>query len=134
MTRWYLDTSVALRAILLGGDPRARACIDDVRTRAELLVSSSLLQLEAAWALRREKLATALATPLIERIALASTDDDILRSASAIEPHLRALDAIHLATCMSLGSGVVVVTHDSRMAEVARALGYRVLDPLSPAT
>jgi predicted nucleic acid-binding protein len=130
VTRWYLDTSVALHAILPGGDPRARVWIDDARTRAETVVSSTLLQLEATRALRREKLATTLATPLVERIALASIDDGILRSAAAIEPHVRALDAIHLATCMTLGSGVVLVTHDTRMAEVARTLGYRTVDPL----
>lgn len=130
MTRWYLDTSVALHAILPGGDPRARVWIDDARTRAETVVSSTLLQLEATRALRREKLATTLATPLVERIALASIDDGILRSAAAIEPHVRALDAIHLATCMTLGSGVVLVTHDTRMAEVAHTLGYRTVDPL----
>ena len=131
MTRWYLDTSVALHAILPGGDRRARAWIDDARTRAQTVVSSALLQLETARALRREKLPTTLATPLVERVALASIDDGILRSAAAIEPHIRALDAIHLATCMSLGTGVVLVTHDARMADVARTLGYRILDPFA---
>lgn len=130
--RWYLDASVALHVMLPGGDGRARNWLETVRLDGDEVYSSSLLHLELTRVLRRERLDLSLARPVLDRINLVGIDDGVLRFAAAIEPHVKSLDAIHLATCSLLGSGVTLVTHDSNMAEVAPLLGVDAFDPLSP--
>ena len=130
--RWYLDASVALHATLPGGDGRARDWLDAARRAGDEVYSSTLLHLELTRVLRRERLDPILARPVLDRINLVSIDDGVLRFAAAIEPHIKSLDAIHLATCSLLGSGVAVVTHDASMVEVALLLGLDAFDPLSP--
>lgn len=129
--RWYVDASVALHAILPGGDLRARQWLDSVRDAGDELYSSTLLHLELTRVLRREGLNLSLTRPLLERLNLLSIDDGILRFAAAIEPHVKSLDAIHLATCALLGSGISVATHDDNMARVAETLGLDTMDPLN---
>lgn len=129
--RWYLDASVALHALLPGGQLRARDWIDRTYASGDEIYSSSLLNLELARVLRREQLDLALARPVLDRIHLISINDGVLRFAAAIEAHIRSLDAIHLATCLLMGGNVTVVTHDTQMAQVAAGLGLATLDPLS---
>lgn len=130
--RWYLDASVALHATLPGGDGRARYWLDAVRLAGGEVYSSSLLHLELTRVLRRERLDPALARPVLDRVNLVGIDDGVLRFAAAIEPHIKSLDAIHLASCALLGAGVAVATHDAGMAEVAVLLGLDTFDPLLP--
>ena len=53
--RYYVDTSVALHALLPGGDVRAIAWFESV-DEADELFSSALIELEIARVLRRESL------------------------------------------------------------------------------
>lgn len=127
---WYLDTSVALHALLPTGDSRAAQWIDHAHATGAIF-SSALLELEMVRALRREALPIDRAGEVLDRVNLISINDAVLRDAASIEPHIRSLDAIHLASCFLLGGPAVLATHDTRMAEVARGLGYDTLDPLS---
>jgi predicted nucleic acid-binding protein len=102
--RWYLDASVALHALLPGGDPRARQWLDSVDDD-DHIYSSVLLNLELSRTLRREQLEVARARLVTDRLHQVSIDDGILRFAAAIEPHAKSLDAIHLATCSSSAQG-----------------------------
>ena len=129
--RWYIDASVALHALLAGGDLRARRWIDAATLAGDDIFSSTLLHLELTRVLRREGLEASMARPLLQRINLVSIDDGILRFAAAIEAHIKSLDAIHIATCALLGSGIRVVTHDQNMAKVAESLGLEAMDPLA---
>jgi len=130
--RWYLDSSVALHAVLPWGDPRARRWLDgQVETGESAVFASSLLHLEITRALRRERMDVTMVRPLTDRVNLVSIDDGVLRVAAAIEPHVKALDAIHLATCTMMGTAVTLVTHDAQMAAVAATLGIDSLDPLA---
>lgn len=126
---WYLDTSLALHALLPTGDARAAEWLDQAG-RAGGLYSSTLLELEITRVLRRERLAIEHAGEVLDRVNLVSIDDGVLRAGAAIQPHVRALDAIHLATCALLGSDAQLVTHDAGMREAADALGRSVIDPL----
>lgn len=128
--RYYLDASVAFHAVLPGGDGRARRWLDHSRHEGHSVFSSTLLELELTRTVRRERLSVASVRPLVRRINLVSISDGVLRVAGAIEPHVKSLDAIHLATCLMLGSGIVVVTHDSTMTSAAGSLGFACLDPL----
>jgi predicted nucleic acid-binding protein len=44
-------------------------------------------------------------------------------------PHLRSLDAIHLATALSIREDLEFVTYDARLAAAARGEGLRVVQP-----
>lgn len=127
----YLDTSVALHAILPWGDSRARTWLESVHDGGEDICSSTLLQLETVRALRREQLDTGYARLVLDRLHLISIDDGVLRFAATIEAHVKSLDAIHLATCSLLGNAVTVVTHDVHMSHIAAHLGFEVCDPLA---
>lgn len=131
--RFYLDTSVAVEALLPGGDPAARAWLDQNAAGSGSVFSSTLLHLELSRVLRRESIPIARIGAVVRRIDQISIDDGILAAAAGIEPHVRSLDAIHLATCSLLGPEACLVTHDAGMAAAALALGFAVLDPLAAA-
>jgi predicted nucleic acid-binding protein len=67
----------------------------------------------------------------LEGVVLHKVTADVLRRAARLQPPtLRALDAIHLATALSLGTDdTSLVTYDARLAEVARTHGVRVVQP-----
>jgi predicted nucleic acid-binding protein len=69
-----------------------------------------------------------IARPPFDLIRL---NDRILNAAGLLLPAgLRTLDAIHLATARQLGDEVrTLVTYDGRMAEAARQLDYRIVNP-----
>lgn len=64
-------------------------------------------------------------------IALLVVDAAILEAAASLpSPALRTLDAIHLASALSLGDDLLAfVTHDERQAEAARLAGLPVTTP-----
>ena len=129
--RWYIDASVALHALLPGGDLRARRWLDEVTQAGDDVFSSMLLHLELARVLRREGLDVSMARPVLDRVNLVSIDDGVLRFAAAIEAHIKSLDAIHLATCALLGANTGIVTHDAQMSAAAASLGLETMDPLA---
>ena len=129
--RWYIDASVALHALLPGGDVRARRWLDAVTQAGDEVFSSMLLHLELTRVLRREALDVSMARPVLDRVNLVSIDDGVLRFAAAIEAHIKSLDAIHLATCALLGANISVVTHDMQMSAAAASLGLDTIDPLA---
>jgi predicted nucleic acid-binding protein len=130
LTPIYLDSSVALHAILSGPDaPAARWLADAWSSGAEVL-SSRLLRLEVVRVLRREDLDLDVARPLLDRVSLISLDDEIVRIAEAIEPHEKSLDALHLATCLLLAPDVLVATHDRGLRRAADELGLHTVDPV----
>ncbi len=130
--RYYLDSSVALHAVLPGGAPTASAWLDATISAGDAVYSSTLLQLELVRVLRREGLPIARARPVTDRVAQVSIDDGVLTAAAAIEPHVKSLDAIHLATCALIGPDTRLVTHDGAMRQAASVLGFPTFDPVEP--
>ena len=67
----------------------------------------------------------------LRRVDLIGIDDRILDAAGILEPRiLRTLDAIHLATALTLGDDLdAIVTYDDRMTEAARLLGLSTVRP-----
>lgn len=128
--RWYLDSSVALDVVLRPLD-RSASWMKSNLTAGDEFASSSLLKLEAARVLRRENLALHSADHVLNNASFFGIDDGVLRFAAAIEPHIKSLDAIHLATCSLLGSTVTLASHDRQMLAVAEELGLDVHDPRS---
>ena len=58
-------------------------------------------------------------------------DDTVLAIARRLDPsELRSLDAIHLATALSIGGDLgALFSYDDRLAAAATAAGLRVLAP-----
>ena len=77
---------------------------------------------------------TADPQPVLARIALVELDAELaLIAASTGTPELRALDAIHLASALRLGSELAAfLTYDDRQARAAGVLGLAVETPGQP--
>lgn len=95
-------------------------------------MSSAILRTEALRAVRHLG-SDALATVRdgLRNVDLVAIDDRILDAAGVLEPQIqRTLDAIHVATALSIGDDLAeIVTYDDRMAEAARLLGLQVTSP-----
>ena len=125
----YLDTSALAKFVIVEAETNAlRSFLQSYPLRA----SSTISQVELLRVARRRGFnETVSARALLAGILLLDIDDAVLTIAAELDPPiLRSLDAIHLATALSLGSQVsVVVTYDVRMQEAARAAGLNVAAP-----
>lgn len=131
MTAYYLDTSVAAHALLRTSRNAVR-WLEEISVDVTVsLIGSRLIRTELTRVLRREGLPVGLRSAILDRLDLVPLTEGVLAGAESIVPRLRTLDAIHLASAVATGLDLVVVTHDARMGEVARELGYDVLDPVT---
>lgn len=96
----YLDTSAAVKALVAETDSDRVARLFAAGAG---LISSRLLAVELHAVAVRRGLETAHVEELVDRVALASLDDDVAARAIALRSGLRALDALHLATALELG-------------------------------
>ena len=136
MTTVYVDSSALLKRVL--DAPETDAVADALRSHAarrDLLTSSSLSWVEVWRALRR---ASALIPDLVPETwagdALAGIAElpltaDVLVSARSVGSDLlRSLDAIHLASALTIDADIVM-TYDDRLAAAAEAGGLQVVRP-----
>ncbi len=130
MTVYYLDSSVALR-VLLGHSRSAALWVDGVIAEPQSsLLSSRILRTEITRVLRREGLPVSLRDEILDYIDMIPVTDAVLAEAEAIVPHVKTLDAIHLASIISTGIDAVIVTHDTTMKAVADVIGFATIDPI----
>jgi predicted nucleic acid-binding protein len=126
----YLDTSAYVKLVLR--EPESAALAGELQ-RWPARVSSALLRVEAERACARygdgEWVERAQAG--ISSLALLPLDDAVLRAAAALAPPgLRTLDAIHLATALSIGRPLgVLFSYDDRLCAAAQAAGVPVARP-----
>jgi len=95
-------------------------------------ISSALLMAEALRAAARRPVPRlAAARRQLQGIDVIDIDRTLLHQAGTLPPpHTRTLDALHLATALSLGRDLgIVVTYDQRMADAAQAQGVEVAAP-----
>ena len=125
---WYLDSSAILKTIF---DEKERPEL--LRVLATQSTSSRLSRVEV-----RRTVARLAPTNVIEvnqeleKINFLPISDAILLAAENFSPDitLRALDAIHVATVMSLeGSIEGLITYDKQMVTNAQLLGIKVISP-----
>ena len=126
MTNFYLDASAITKLVI---DEPESAVLRD-RLRGHTLISSRIAVVEvtkAAWRANPE----ANAQPILRRLAYVELDADLARlSATTGGAVLRALDAIHIASALRLGSLVeTFVTYDDRQAAAAQGSGLSVTSP-----
>jgi len=127
----YLDSSALVKLIVT--EPETAALRRYLREHPER-VSSALARVEVCRALRRAGVTEATlrrADQMLGRIALVAMDDPLLRAAAALSPSgLRSLDAVHLATALSLDGLDAVVTYDRRLDAAAAQTGLVVASPV----
>lgn len=125
----YLDTSAYVKL------PLEEAGREDLRSefaRWDGYVSSMLLGVEAIRACSRYGSDRARdARAWLEGVSLLPIDDAVLDMATSLAPStLRALDALHLATALTVQDEIgAFFTYDQRLAEAAASHGFTVLHP-----
>ena len=130
----YLDSAALVKLVRV--EAESRALVDWLNGQAgQRLVASALVEVEVPRALRRSQPAVlgAVAATLarIDRIEI----DAAVRATAAayVDPALRSLGAVHLATADQLvASGkkvVAFVTYDTLLAAAAQAAGLDVVAP-----
>jgi hypothetical protein len=128
----YLDTAALVKLVRRETESDALADWLDERSDA-LLVSSALVEVELARALRRTEPELIRNVPaLLARIARYEIDEVVRATAAGYpEPDLRSLDAIHLATAHGVFGGrlAAFVSYDRRLLASAGALGLPVCAP-----
>lgn len=134
MSLYYLDTSAAFK--LLVDEPHADALTAFYREHLdEEWVSSDLLRIETVRSIRRDHPGQMPDTSaLLDSFSFLPIDDEtVLAAMNEPDPHLRSLDAIHLATARMLGPELTgLLTYDERLAAAAKDAGIEVIAPRDP--
>jgi predicted nucleic acid-binding protein len=128
LTRWYLDTSAALKLVVEEAESEALA--HAIEAAQPELVACWLLETELRRAAQREpELSQELVSELLEAISLYEVPGSLFREAGVLPgANLRSLDALHLAAAIRIGVEHLV-TYDARMADSARLVGLSILAP-----
>jgi predicted nucleic acid-binding protein len=98
------------------------------------LVSSVVARIEVLRALRRARVSDVdyrRGRDVLARLVLVRLDDQIADAAANLAPaELRALDAIHLASALSVKEDLAgIVTYDTRLARASRGIPLKVWSP-----
>jgi predicted nucleic acid-binding protein len=128
---YYLDSSALVKLVLPEAESaRLAEGVQEWRN----CVTSELATVEVMRAVRR-----ASADPRVEQralevlagVSLLRMDSDVLARAARLEPRtLRSLDALHLASALSLQADLrAMVIYDAGLAVAARGCGLEVVAP-----
>src|SRR6266542_4537672 len=125
----YLDSSAIVKLVVPEAETKAlRELLKSWPER----VSSGVARIEVERVARRIGAgAVRRARSVLSRIALVDLDEPVVRVAAALEPaELRSLDAIHLATAISLGGDLgAFCAYDVRLGDAAVSKTIEVLAP-----
>ncbi|MGH8964204.1 MAG: type II toxin-antitoxin system VapC family toxin [Actinomycetes bacterium] len=126
----YVESSAAAK--LLVEEPasgRLAAYLDKATEQGDALLSSMLLETELRRLAERLRQRQVAVTGLLERFDLVELDRSLFREAGLLPgPHLRSLDALHLAVALRAGADVMV-TYGRRQGEAAESAGLPVQAP-----
>jgi len=131
VTMLYLDSSALVKLVV--AEPESAALLNLLRT-SPIRVSSTLSLAEVPRALRRAGFSSGArrrARNVLARVNLVDVDRRVLSGAAALDPaELGTLDAIHLATALSIREDLLaVVTYDRRLTAAAQRAQLEVLAP-----
>lgn len=127
----YLDTSAIVKLIV--GEAESDALLTSLERWPDQ-ITSALARVEvhrALWKVRASRAIWRRAEQVLAALVLVRIDEPVLtRAESFRDPGLRAPDAIHLATAMTLGDDPeVFITYDARLARAAARLRLPVEHP-----
>lgn len=125
----YLDTCALTKVV--EPEPESLALYGWLVEQQDAWVSSVLVEVELIRVVRRarpEALPTALS--LLRALDIMPLDQPIVaRAQQLLDPGLRSLDAIHLATALEIGEIAAFVTYDQRLVKAAEEHGLPVRVP-----
>ena len=125
---WYLDSSAILKYVF--AEPERPAMVKALTSQA---ISSELARLEVKRAVYRiNPKDIALANEELSRVNFVSISNQVLTVAESFTGSvtLATLDAIHVATVISLGNQIEgIITYDKQMVTNAGLMGIKVLSP-----
>ena len=129
MINAYFDASAITKLTL--AERESLALIDYLTEHDVHVASSVIAEVEVTRTLQRLGVDKGDQGVALRKIYLLSVDSDVRREAMRIRPqHLRSLDAIHVATAVSMADEhLEFVTYDDRQVEAARAAGLKVVQP-----
>lgn len=127
---YYVDTSALVK--LVASEPESSALRRWLRGRDRLAVTSDLARTELLRAVRRvDPAAGAVARQVLDVLTITALTTELFEQAALLGPaDLRSLDALHLASALSLGDDLQgVVTYDQRLGRAAVEHGALVVAP-----
>lgn len=125
----YLDTSAAAKLVVEEPESARLAAFLDALDAGEDIVSSALLETELRRFAARLDLAQSAVSDLLGRVGLVEPDRSLFYEAGLLPgPHLRSLDALHLATAIRVDA-TALVAYDHRLLAAALSLGLSALSP-----
>lgn len=127
----YLDSSALLKLLFEESESAALASWITERTDTPM-VSSELAKIEVVRATRRlDSAVVPAARALVAQLDLLPLSSGLIEEATDTgEPFLRTLDAIHLASALSIRNELTAfVAYDNRLVSAAQAAG---IEPTSP--
>ncbi len=132
---YYLDASAAVK--LVKPEPETAALAGFVRRAADeygprAFVASDLLHTELIGTVLQSGFTLAEAMRVMSSVVLFRLSPQICEAAGMLvgQLGLRSLDALHLATAVTVRSSLTaVVTYDQRFSDAAERLGLRVESP-----
>ena len=127
----YFDSSAVVK--LVRPERESGELVDWLNSQSVPWVTSVITEVEVVRALRRTNPELLGNVPaVVARLSRYDVDDVVRAAASAYQdPHLRSLDAIHLATADAIFGPYLTgfLVYDSRLGERAEALGLPVVAP-----
>ena len=127
MTRYYLDTSAAVK--LMVEEPESASVASWADGDDVTLVSTHLLETELRRFANRHDLPQADVSAILGRVDLYDLPPSLFREAGLMPGvDLRWLDALHLAASIRLDVDAVV-TYDRHLAGAVETMGLRVHAP-----
>jgi predicted nucleic acid-binding protein len=127
----YLDSSAFFKLIVT--EPETDALRSWLATHSDLpIVSSAIARTEVPRAVGREDpRALPRSFRIIRRVGKVTLTDDLLELAASLEPvTLRSLDAIHLASALTIKRDLkAFIAYDKRLLAVARGSGLPTASP-----
>jgi predicted nucleic acid-binding protein len=124
----YVDASALVKLIQL--EPETAALLAGLRDWPEQ-VTSAIAEIETHRAANRAGVSEAAVDDVLGRVGLIDLDEPVRELARRVgSPALRTLDAIHLASALSLGAELgAFCCYDERLADDAGRAGLLVVAP-----
>lgn len=127
---FYVDTSALVKLVI--AEDETDALLSWLQEDDRRPVACDLVRTELLRAVRRAAPDRAVqARAVLDRLTLLTAGPATYDAAGTLDPPaLRSLDAVHLASALSVGDDLDgLVTYDDRLADVARAHGVPVVAP-----
>lgn len=128
----YLDSSALVK--LVTRERESAALFAHVTESKAQAISSTIAQVEVMRAMRRAKVSRSVearADDVLSSVGLIELDSGVVELATRVAPlELRSLDAIHLASALSVADTLeAFIAYDQRLVTAATNAGLQTLSP-----